>query len=109
MLKQMITNIVDMTATATTATTTATTTQPSQTTTATTTATTNTANLPHHTPYFRPMKIERQLSTMRLMNWPSLREKIYWNSSARTSIQKKSLERGLIAMYANTSQNSLSR
>ena len=53
---------------------------------------------------FQPMKNGTPLSTTRLMNWPTLRERIYWNSNARISIQKKSLERGLTAIYATTSQ-----
>jgi hypothetical protein len=53
---------------------------------------------------FQPMKNGIPLSTTRLMNWPTLRERIYWNSNARISIQKKSLERGLTVIYATTSQ-----
>ena len=60
--------------------------------------------LPPRIPSFQPMKIERQLSTTRLMNWPTLRERIYWNSNARISIQKKSLEHGLTAIYARNSR-----
>ena len=59
---------------------------------------------PHRIQSFQPMKIERQLSTTRLMNWPILRERIYWNSNAKTSIPKKSLECGLTAIYATTSR-----
>ena len=59
---------------------------------------------PHRIQSFQPMKIERQLSTTRLMNWPILRERIYWNSNAKISIPKKSLECGLTAIYATTSR-----